>query len=75
TWLREQVGVTTDFKLGPWRAHSNIPCPKGGHEDAVLYQDQSKRKETRMILFYVCVKCNHSFTGPSLPSDNSRAEM
>ncbi|KAJ6460189.1 hypothetical protein C8R45DRAFT_789659, partial [Mycena sanguinolenta] len=56
-------------------AHSNIPCPKCGHEDAVLYQDQSKRKETRMILFYVCVKCNHSFTGPSLPSDNSRAEM
>jgi hypothetical protein len=36
---------------------------------AVLYQDQSKRKETRMILFYVCVKCNHSFTDPSLSSE------
>ncbi|KAJ6466930.1 hypothetical protein C8R45DRAFT_480735 [Mycena sanguinolenta] len=75
TSLREQVGVTTDLGSDPTLAHSNIPCPKCGHEDAVLYQDQSKRKETRMILFYVCVKCNHSFTDPSLPSDNSRAEM
>ncbi|KAJ7506987.1 hypothetical protein B0H11DRAFT_188074 [Mycena galericulata] len=55
------------------QAHSNIPCPKCGHEDAVLYQDQSKRKETRMILFYVCVKCNHSFTDPSLSAE-SRGE-
>ena len=28
---------------------------------AVFYQDQSKRKETRMILFYVCTRCNHNF--------------
>jgi DNA-directed RNA polymerase II subunit RPB9 len=40
----------------------------------VLYQDQSKRKETRMILFYVCVKCNHSFTDPTLPSDSMRVD-
>ena len=33
---------------------------------AVFFQDQSKRKETRMILFYVCTKCNHAFTDPSL---------
>jgi len=33
---------------------------------AVFYQDQSKRKETRMILFFVCTKCNHSFTDPTL---------
>lgn len=37
---------------------------------AVFYQDQSKRKETRMILFFVCVKCNHSFTDPSLPPES-----
>jgi hypothetical protein len=39
--------------------------PLGGIS-AVFYQDQSKRKETRMILFFVCAKCNHSFTDPSL---------
>ncbi|KAJ7474832.1 hypothetical protein FB451DRAFT_276592 [Mycena latifolia] len=70
TVTKEQVGVTTDLGTDPTLAHSNIPCPKCGHEDAVLYQDQSKRKETRMILFYVCVKCNHSFTDPSLSSES-----
>ncbi|KAJ7766358.1 hypothetical protein DFH07DRAFT_809690 [Mycena maculata] len=73
TVTKEQVGVTTDLGTDPTLAHSNIPCPKCGHDDAVLYQDQSKRKETRMILFYVCVKCNHSFTDPSLPPE-SRVE-
>ncbi|KAJ7815044.1 hypothetical protein B0H14DRAFT_1413916 [Mycena olivaceomarginata] len=71
---QEQVGVTTDLGSDPTLAHSNIPCPQCGHEDAVLYQDQSKRKETRMILFYVCVKCNHSFTDPTLPSDSMRVD-
>jgi DNA-directed RNA polymerase II subunit RPB9 len=29
---------------------------------AVFFQDQSKRKETRMILFYVCTSCGHNYT-------------
>ena len=33
---------------------------------AVFFQDQSKRKETRMILFYVCTKCDHAFIDPTL---------
>ncbi|KAJ7628341.1 hypothetical protein FB45DRAFT_918063 [Roridomyces roridus] len=66
---KEQVGVTTDLGTDPTLAHSNIPCPQCGNEDSVFYQDQSKRKETRMILFYVCVKCNHSFTDPSLSAE------
>ena len=37
---------------------------------AVYYQDQSKRKETRMILFYVCCKCNHTFLDPALPPES-----
>ncbi|KAF5341993.1 hypothetical protein D9611_001533 [Ephemerocybe angulata] len=41
---------------------------------AVFYQDQSKRKETRMILFYVCVKCNFTFLDPALPPE-SRIEI
>ncbi|KAF7377680.1 DNA-directed RNA polymerase subunit [Mycena sanguinolenta] len=75
TVTKEQVGVTTDLGSDPTLA-SALEYPLSQTEfSAVLYQDQSKRKETRMILFYVCVKCNHSFTDPSLPSDNSRADM
>ncbi|KAH7910896.1 hypothetical protein BJ138DRAFT_1086644 [Hygrophoropsis aurantiaca] len=70
TVTKEQVGVTTDLGSDPTLAHSNIPCPSCGHEDAVFYQDQSKRKETRMILFFVCTKCNTSFTDTSLPVDS-----
>ena len=33
---------------------------------AVFYQDQSKRRETRMILFYVCCKCGNNFMDPNL---------
>ena len=33
---------------------------------AVFYQDQSKRTETRMILFYVCTKCGTNFTDPEV---------
>lgn len=33
---------------------------------SVYFQDQSKRRETRMILFYVWTACNHAFTDPAL---------
>ncbi|KAF8810256.1 hypothetical protein BYT27DRAFT_7222030 [Phlegmacium glaucopus] len=69
TVTKEQVGVTADLGADATLAHSNIPCPRCGHDDAVFYQDQSKRKETRMILFFVCVTCNHSFTDPTLSSE------
>ena len=68
-----------------FKAHSNISCPKCGHEEygkvaaslcsinplfsAVFFQDQSKRKETRMILFYVCVKCDCIFKDPTLEAE------
>lgn len=42
---------------------------------AVFYQDQSKRKETRMILFFVCTKCNHSFMDPNLPTETRQDAM
>ncbi|KAI6126808.1 hypothetical protein EDD17DRAFT_1557097 [Pisolithus thermaeus] len=70
TVTKEQVGVTTDLGSDPTLAHENITCPRCGHEDAVFYQDQSKRKETRMILFFVCTKCNHSFSDPRLPLED-----
>lgn len=66
TVTKEQMGVVTDLMNDPTLAHADMPCPKCGNEDAVYFQDQSKRKETRMILFYVCTRCNHSFTDPSV---------
>jgi DNA-directed RNA polymerase subunit M/transcription elongation factor TFIIS len=84
---------STSSKAHYVQAHSNISCPRCGHEEyvliltnhqivtpthafhsAVFYQDQSKRKETRMILFFVCTKCNHSFMDPTLPTE-SRPEV
>ncbi|KAF8625105.1 hypothetical protein AX15_005577 [Amanita polypyramis BW_CC] len=67
---KEQIGVIQDIGSDPTLPHSNLPCPNCGHEDAVFFQDQSKRKETRMILFFVCVKCNHPFLDPTLPPES-----
>ncbi|KAK2460861.1 hypothetical protein APHAL10511_007331 [Amanita phalloides] len=67
---KEQIGVIQDIGSDPTLSHSNLPCPKCGHEDAVFFQDQSKRKETRMILFFICVKCNHPFFDPTLPVES-----
>ncbi|KAI0357729.1 hypothetical protein OH77DRAFT_1421834 [Trametes cingulata] len=66
TVTKEQVGVTNDLGSDPTLAHAKMTCPKCGHDDAVFFQDQSKRKETRMILFYVCTKCDNAFTDPTL---------
>ncbi|KDQ18331.1 hypothetical protein BOTBODRAFT_63340 [Botryobasidium botryosum FD-172 SS1] len=66
TVTKEQAGVTHDLGTDPTLPHQEIICPSCNHNDSVFYQDQSKRTETRMILFYVCVKCGHSFLDPSL---------
>ncbi|KZT64881.1 hypothetical protein DAEQUDRAFT_698048 [Daedalea quercina L-15889] len=72
TVTKEQVGVTGDLMNDPTLAHANMTCPTCEHNDAVYFQDQSKRKETRMILFFVCTKCNTNFTDPSItkPQDS-----
>jgi len=66
TVTKEQAGVTHDLGVDPTLPHSNMTCPACQHNDCVFYQDQSKRKETRMILFYVCCKCGHNFMDPDL---------
>ncbi|KAF8505316.1 hypothetical protein JB92DRAFT_2965095 [Gautieria morchelliformis] len=51
----------------PSSPHSNtMRFPSCGHDDAVFYPDQSKRREAHLILFYVCCKCGHSFMDPDL---------
>ncbi|KZT35187.1 hypothetical protein SISSUDRAFT_1009045 [Sistotremastrum suecicum HHB10207 ss-3] len=66
---QEQQGVTQDLENDPTLPHSNISCPKCNHTDAVYFQDQSKRKHTRMILFYVCTNCGHTFEDPDLKEE------
>ncbi|KAF9045400.1 DNA-directed RNA polymerase II [Panaeolus papilionaceus] len=74
TVTKEKVGITHGLADDATLAHSNIACPRCGNDDAVFYQDQSKRKETRMILFFVCTKCDHSFTDPTLASESRPEE-
>ncbi|KAN0111652.1 hypothetical protein V8E52_008213 [Russula decolorans] len=66
---REQAGVTTDLAQDPTLAYTKTACPNCGHEYAVFYQDQSKRKETRMIHFYVRRRFNHNFQDKLLGSE------
>ncbi|KAI0752579.1 hypothetical protein C8Q80DRAFT_1147052 [Daedaleopsis nitida] len=69
TVTKEQLGVINDLTSDPTLAHSDKECPHCKHTDAVFFQDQSKRKETRMILFYVCTKCNSWFTDPEIQTE------
>jgi len=66
TVTKEQAGVTQDLHTDPTLAHSPMQCPNCQHNDSVYYQDQSKRTETRMILFYVCTNCGHNYVDPQL---------
>jgi DNA-directed RNA polymerase II subunit RPB9 len=85
---REQSGIVNDLQTDPTLPHSSIPnigtpgtptslihCPNPAgctNTDAVYFQDQSKRKHTRMILFYVCTKCNYLFGDPELEKSGKR---
>ncbi|CCA73880.1 probable DNA-directed RNA polymerase II 14.5 kDa polypeptide [Serendipita indica DSM 11827] len=77
TVTREQPGVTTDLAQDLTLMHSNMKCPKCGNTDCVTYQDQSKRKETRMTLFYVCTAphCGYTFQDPALVNAQNRDRM
>jgi len=73
---KEQMGITQDLGNDPTLPHSDIVCPQCHNHDAVYFQDQSKRKHTRMILFYVCTRCNHSFEDPELQkADNMQRNI
>ncbi|KAF9515955.1 hypothetical protein BS47DRAFT_1293201, partial [Hydnum rufescens UP504] len=63
---KEKAGVTQDLGTDPTLPHCDIDCPTCHHHDAVFYQDQSKRTETRMILFYVCTHCGTNFVDPAV---------
>ncbi|KAL5514591.1 hypothetical protein ACEPAG_1907 [Sanghuangporus baumii] len=75
TVTKEQMGVIADVASDPTLSHStDQTCPNCGHHDSVYFQDQSKRRETRMILFYVCTNCSTPFTDPALQVERKRED-
>ncbi|SPO31264.1 probable DNA-directed RNA polymerase II 14.5 kDa polypeptide [Ustilago trichophora] len=66
---KEQPGIVDNLMKDPTlRRTHDLNCPNCGHAEAVLFQDQSKRIMNRMILFYVCCRCNHLFRDPAQPA-------
>ncbi|CED83160.1 dna-directed rna polymerase ii subunit i [Phaffia rhodozyma] len=69
TITKEQPGVIQDIETDPTLPRrSEVPCPHCHHPEAVFYQDQSKRHETRMTVFLVCTSCKKIFTDPRVGS-------
>ncbi|KAM0787106.1 hypothetical protein ACM66B_006361 [Microbotryomycetes sp. NB124-2] len=59
---KETAGVTQDLETDPTLPRSTIECPKC----AVFFQDQARRIDTKMVLFYVCTRCHKTFQDPVL---------
>ncbi|KAL9933823.1 hypothetical protein V8E36_007481 [Tilletia maclaganii] len=60
---KEQPGVIDKLMTDPTMPRTNEhACPACGADEAVYFQDQSKRTFNRMTLFYVCCSCNKLFT-------------
>ena len=64
TWPA-QIAQIQSIHLSPRTALEKI-THKIGICSCVFFQDQSKRKQTRMTLFFVCAKCSYTFTDPAV---------
>ncbi|KAL7267555.1 DNA-directed RNA polymerase II core subunit rpb9 [Rhizina undulata] len=53
----ETAGVTTDVGTDPTLPKSNKVCPQCGESEAVFFQSQQRRQDTKMRLFHVCCSC------------------
>lgn len=61
TNIGETAGVVQDIGSDPTLPRSDKLCPNCGNHDCVFFQSQQKRKDTSMILFYVCLECKNVF--------------
>ncbi|EOR04185.1 DNA-directed RNA polymerase II subunit RPB9 [Wallemia ichthyophaga EXF-994] len=66
TQSKEEAGVTQDLGKDPTLPRTSIECPKCTTNQVVFFQDQSKRTETRMTLFF------RSFSVDQLADFNGR---
>ncbi|RPA80886.1 DNA directed RNA polymerase II 15 kDa subunit [Ascobolus immersus RN42] len=53
----ETAGVTTEVGSDPTLPRAQKECPSCGHPEAVFFQSQQRREDTKMRLFYVCCGC------------------
>ncbi len=56
SFVGETAGVTAGLGDDPTLPRSNKECPKCNNTEAVFFQSQARRAETRMTLFFVCVQ-------------------
>ncbi|KAF3915439.1 hypothetical protein AA313_de0210210 [Arthrobotrys entomopaga] len=57
----ETAGVTTDVGSDPTLPRSNRTCPACNESEAVFFQSQQRKEDTKMRLFYVCCSCGKIF--------------
>ncbi|TRM67062.1 hypothetical protein BD626DRAFT_484634 [Schizophyllum amplum] len=74
TVTKEQMGEVGNLETDPTLAHASQMCPSCHNYDCVIFQDQSKRYQTRMILFYVCTRCGNCFIDPILTKKKRRRQ-
>ncbi|CAK9439588.1 uncharacterized protein LODBEIA_P36880 [Lodderomyces beijingensis] len=55
------AGVVDDIGNDPTLPRSDKECPNCGNRDCVFFQSQQRRKDTSMILFFVCLECKNVF--------------
>lgn len=59
--IGETAGVVQDIGNDPTLPRSNKECPSCHNADCVFFQSQQRRKDTSMVLFYVCLHCKTTF--------------
>lgn len=61
TNIGETAGVVDDIGSDPKLPRSDRICPKCHNNECVFFQSQQRRKDTSMVLFYVCLECKNVF--------------
>jgi DNA-directed RNA polymerase II subunit RPB9 len=59
--IGETAGIVKDLGSDPTLPRSDKECPQCHAHEAVFFQSQQRRADTSMILFYVCLQCNHTY--------------
>ena len=59
--IGETAGVVQDIGADPTLPRSDKECPNCHNTECVFFQSQQKRKDTSMVLFYVCLHCRNTF--------------
>lgn len=62
TNIGETAGVVQDIGSDPTLPRSDRECPRCHSHENVFFQSQQRRKDTSMVLFFVCLSCSHIFT-------------